>query len=106
MYLAAVVLHHQIHVQQFLGKYDSITNTLACIVCSFEGCGFISVLFAVTAVLGVHLMEPYLSVTYFDTPNYEDLIPIMQTLYEDLKNTPLESLLDITKPAFSFIDEK
>ena len=71
-------------------------------MCSFED----SVLLTVTPVLGVHLMEPYLSVTYFDNPNYEDLISIMQTLYEDLKTTPLESLLDITKPAFSFIDEK
>ena len=75
-------------------------------MCSFEDCEFLSVLLALTAVLGVHFMESYLSVTYFDTPNYEDLIPIMQTLYEDLKITPLESLLDITKPAFSFIDEK
>ena len=106
VYLAAVVLHHQPQIQDFLAKYDTITNTLACIVRAFEECEFLSVLLAVAAVLGIHLVEPYLSVTYFDPPKYEDLIPIMRQLYKDLKTTDTKDLLDISKPAFSFIDEK
>ena len=105
MYLAAVILHHQPHVQEFLAKYDTINNTLACIVRAFEDCEFLSILLAVTAVIGIHLMEPYLSVTYFDPPVYEDLIPIMQALYKDLNTTPPQDLLDINNPAFSCIDK-
>ena len=36
VYLSAVVLHHQHQVQEFLNKYETITNTLACIVRAFE----------------------------------------------------------------------
>ena len=103
VYFAAVVLHHQKQVQAFLQKYDTI-NTLACIVRAFEECEFLSVLLITTAIIGVHLIEPYLSVTYFDPVNYEQLIPIMRQLYEDLKTTVVVELLDITRSAFKFID--
>ena len=35
VYLAAVVLHHRAQVQEFQQTYDTITNTLACIVRAF-----------------------------------------------------------------------
>ena len=104
VYISAVVLHHQHQIQEFLAKYDTITNTLACIVRAFEECEFFTVLLTATAVLGIHLIEPYLSVTYFDTPNYEQLILTMRQLYEDLRTTNVKDLLDISKPAFKFID--
>ena len=87
VYLAAVVLHHQKQVQAFLQKYETITNTLACIVRAFEEWEFLSVLLITPAIIGVNLIEPYLPVTYFDPVNYEQLIPIMRQLYEDLKTT-------------------
>jgi hypothetical protein len=37
---------------------------------------------------------------------YEDLIKIMCQLYEDLKSTHVEDLLDLSKPAFKFVDTK
>ena len=45
-----------------------------------------------------------MSVTYFDPVNYEQLIPIRRQLYEDLKTTIVVELLDISRPAFKFID--
>ena len=84
VYLSAVVLHHQDQVQEFLSKYDTITNTLACIVRAFEECEFLSVLLTATALLGIHLVEPFLSVTYFETLDYEHLITTMHQVYEDL----------------------
>ena len=103
VYMSAVVLHHQDEVQEFLAKFDTITNTLACIVRAFEECEFLTVLLTATAILGIHLVEPYLSVTYFDTPNYENLIITMCQLYEDLRTTNIADLLDITRPAFKFV---
>jgi menaquinone-dependent protoporphyrinogen IX oxidase len=35
VYLSGVILHHQAQVQEFLSKYETITNTLACIVRAF-----------------------------------------------------------------------
>ena len=104
VYLAAVVLHHQKQLQAFLQKYDTITNTLACIVRAFEECEFFLSVLLITSIIGVHLIEPYLSVTHFDPVNYEKLIPIMRQLYEDLKTTVAVELLDISRPAFKFID--
>lgn len=106
VFMSAVVLHHQDQVQEFLAKFDTITNTLACIVRAFEECEFLTILLTATAILGIHLVEPYLSVTYFDTPNYENLIITMRQLYEDLKTTPTEDLLDISRPAFKFVDSE
>ena len=60
VYLAAVVLHHRSHVQEFLQVHDTITNTLAaCIVRAFEDIEFLNVFPAVAAVLGIQLIEPY-----------------------------------------------
>ena len=104
VYMSAVMLHHQDQVQEFLARYDTITNTLACIVRAFEDCEFLSVLLTATALLGIHLVEPYLSVNYFETPDYENMITIMCQLYEDLKTTDVRDLLDISRPAFKFVD--
>ena len=36
VYMSAVVLYHQDQVREFLAQFDTITNTLACIVRAFE----------------------------------------------------------------------
>ena len=59
-----------------------------------------------TAIIGLHLVEPFLSLTYHETVNYQKLIPAMQQLYVDLKTTDPEKLPDISKPAFSFVSER
>jgi len=51
------------------------------------------------AVINVHLTESFLSLTYFDQVDYEQLIPTMQQLYQDLTQTSPDQLLDITKAA-------
>ena len=106
VYLCAVTLHHEADIKGFLEKYDMITNTLACIVRAFQDVEFINVFLVCAAVIGVHLIEPYLSLTYFDQVDYEQLIPTMQQLYHDLTHTSPEQLIDITKPAFKFVDQK
>ena len=79
-----------------------ITNTLACIVCAFQDVASISGFLVCSAILGVHLIEPYLSLTYLDPVDYEHLIQAMQQLYKDLTQT--DPLLDLSKPAFRIIE--
>ena len=55
VYLACVVLHYRHKVSEFLGKYDCITNTLACIVRAFEEVEFLNVFLVVASLIGIHL---------------------------------------------------
>ena len=102
VYLACVVLHYRNKVSEFLGKYDCITNTLACIVRAFEEVEFLNVFLVVASLIGIHLVEPWLVLTHFKPITYEQLVPLARTLYDDLNNSPAEDLLDVEKFAFSF----
>jgi hypothetical protein len=76
VYLAAVVLHHRSQVSAFLEKYDTITNTLAYIVRSFEDMEFINIFLVVAALIGIHLVEPYLALTYLQSTSSADLLDV------------------------------
>ena len=102
----ALLVHHHDDISTFLDKYGNVTNSLACIVRAFIDLGCLNTMALATAIIGQHLVEPYLSLTYHETTNYEKLIPAMQTLYHDLTSTDPEKLLDLTKPAFSFVSLK
>lgn len=70
VYLCAVTLHHEADLKGNLEKYDTITSTLACTVRAFQDVEFINVFLVCSALLGVHLIEPYLSLTYFNPVDY------------------------------------
>ena len=58
------------------------------------------------AILGVCLIEPFLALTYSGDVTYRELIPAMQKLYENLTiATHMRKLLDLSKPAFDFVNE-
>jgi len=88
VYLCAVMLFIQDDVHAFLQKFDHITNTLACIVRFFASLEFLSIFCGVGAAIGVHLIQPYLT---------------MRIIYNDLLNCNPVDLLDLEKPAFKFI---
>ena len=90
----------------FLAKYQNITNTLACIVRSFEGIDYLRILAAVGVIVGTHLIEPYLSLTSSSTTSWEQLMVAFPSLYTDLTSVQPALLLDLTKPAFSFVSEE
>ena len=100
------MLYIQEDVHRFLDKYDHVTNTLACIIRSFQDVQYLTVFCAVGAIIGVHLVQPFLSVTYYDILKYSELIPAMKTLYQDLTTCDPDKLTDLTQPAFSFITSK
>ena len=61
---------------------------------------------AVGAVIGIHLVEPFVSLTSSSVTNYSDLITAFPQLYTDLTTTPSRLLLDLTAPAFKFVSKE
>ena len=90
----------------FSNSYDHINNTLACIVRSFGSIEYLTVFCAVGALIGIHLIEPYLSVTYYDKIKYSQLIPAMQLLYEQLTACDPHNMLNISSLNLKFINQE
>ena len=77
----------------FLDKYSSITNTLACIIRSFSTLDYVRILACVGVILGVHLIEPFLSLTSSTMTDYDDLMKAFPQLYSDFLTVNPELLL-------------
>lgn len=105
VYTALIALFLDKHVSDFLSKFSNISNSLACIIRSFEGLEYLRVLAAVIVIIGVHLVEPYLSLTTSSSTTWETLVEAFPTLYMDLMTTKPEVLIDFASPAFSFISK-
>ena len=103
IYTALIALFLDKHVSGFLNKFTNITNSLACLLRSFESLDYLRVLAAVVVVIGVHLVEPYLSLTTSSSTTWEKLVSAFPTLYNDLLFTKPEALLDLSAPAFNFV---
>ena len=73
---------------------------------SFQSLDYVRVLAAVAVLLGQHLVEPFISLTSSSKTRYEKLVVAFPQLYTDLTCTAPEKLLDLSKPAFSFISEE
>ena len=106
VYTAMVTLWLDQNVSRFLNRFTNITNNLACIVRSFEGLDYLRVLAAVIVIMGVHLLEPYLSLTTSSTTTYSKLQEAFPKLYNDLTSTNPEQLLNLSSPAFSFVSKE
>ena len=83
MYLCAVIVYIE-DVQMFLNAYDHTNNTLACIARSFYSNDYLIVFCAVGALVGIHLIEPYLSITYYNK----------------------QKMIDISSPALKFVNQE
>ena len=99
-------MFHDSHIWSFLRKYEDVTNNLACIVRAFEDVEFLQIHCAAAALIGIHLIEPYLSLTTSTGTNYAKLIPAMQQLYIDLTTVPGDKLLCTESPAFGFVSRR
>ena len=106
IYLCAVLLYHDNHVWTYLQKYENVTNTLACVVRAFEDIDFLKIHCAVGALIGIHLVDPYLSLTTSTNVPYSKLTTAMRQLYHDLTTTNPGQLLNISKQAFQFVSDE
>ena len=104
-YTCLITLWLDDHVTAFLNKFTSVTNSLACIIRSFQDIKYLRVLCVVGVILGVHLIEPYLSLTSSSETTWEKLVEAFPPLYTDLTSVKPELMLDLIKPAFSFISQ-
>ena len=101
----AIVLYHLYDVESFLEKFEHVTNQLACIVRCFMDLDFFKVLYCAGALIGLHLVEPFLSLTTSSKTTYAKLIPAFKTLYDGLVKTEASKLLNIDHPAFQFVSK-
>ena len=102
----AIALYHYDDLATFLDKYQHVTNQLACIVRCFMDLETLKVMFCVDALLGLHLVEPFLSLTTSSETTYSKLIPAFKQLYDDLINTNPERLLSTQEAAFTFVSKE
>ncbi|KAK6171675.1 hypothetical protein SNE40_018117 [Patella caerulea] len=102
----AVMLYHYDDVTSFLQKFEHVTNQLACIVRCFQDLDFLKVLYASGALIGLHLVEPFLSLTTSATTTYKVLIPAFKQLFRDLCETDPVKFLDVSTPALSFVSKE
>ena len=83
-YSCAIAIHLDEKVTQFLLKYDHITNQLACICRRFEDLEFVRVMAAIGVIVGMHLVEPFISLTTSTKTTRSKLEVAFKKLYTDL----------------------
>ena len=105
VYARACAVYHIEDLWRFLNKYEHVINILACVLRAFQHVDCLITFLLAAAILGIHLVEPFLALTYKSNTSYRELIPSMQRLYDNFINTEAEKLLDISKPAFDFVNE-
>ena len=93
-------------VRNFLHKYENISNQLACICRSFESLEYLPVWAAVSVVIGIHLVEPFGSLTSSSKTTYDKLKTSFPQLYKDMTTTPSRLILDFSTQAFKFISKE
>ena len=102
-YLSAVTLHHGQDIFSFLRKFDHVTNQLACIERCFEDMEFLRPFCIVGAILGVHLIEPFVKLTSSKKTHYEDLKIAFPRLHVNLLNIDENEFFQFDRPAMDFV---
>lgn len=94
---AAILVYLLPSIEDFLESHPSVTNRLACIVRGFLDVEYLKPAFCVFAALGLHLVEPFYSITISTGTTHSKLKVFYQTLHDQL-NT------EITADFFKFDD--
>lgn len=102
----AISLYHMNDLASFLQKYENVTNQLACIVRCFLDLDFLKVMYCSGALIGLHLIEPFLSLTMSSATRYSKLIPAFKELHHDLTHADPAMLLNLDEPAFQFVSKE
>ena len=99
----AISIYHVDDMTSLLQKYEHITNQLACIIRCFFDLDFLKVMYYAGALIGLHLVEPFLSLTMAADTTYTKIIPIFQQLYQELLDTDACTLLNADELAFKCV---
>ena len=91
----------------FVDQYQYVTNNLACGLRAFQDVDCLVTFLLAAAILGVHLIEPFLVLAYSGDVTYREFIPAMQKLYENKnENNRYGEIARLSKPAFDFVNER
>uniref|UniRef100_A0A0L8FLX6 Uncharacterized protein n=1 Tax=Octopus bimaculoides TaxID=37653 RepID=A0A0L8FLX6_OCTBM len=85
----AITLYDPNGIASYLAKYEHVTNQLAFSYCT----GLLT---------GLHLVEPFLSLTTSASTTDSKLVPAFKQLYGDLSRGDTNRLLNVHSPALSF----
>ena len=106
VYSCACAVYYVEDLWTFLDKCGHVTSNLACVLRAFQNVDCLVTFLLAAAILDVHLIEPFLALTYSCDVTNRELIPAMQNLYENLTtSTDMGKLLNLSKPAFDFVNE-
>ena len=73
---------------------------------AFEDVEFLNIFLIVSALIGIHLIEPFLTLTHYKAVTYEEPIPISKELYNDFQTTDASDLLSVDQFGFSFASSR
>uniref|UniRef100_A0A0L8FLC5 Uncharacterized protein n=1 Tax=Octopus bimaculoides TaxID=37653 RepID=A0A0L8FLC5_OCTBM len=94
----AIALYHLDDVASYLVKYDHLTNQMACIVRCFIDLETLNVLYCTGALIGLHFVEPFFSLTTSTNTTYSKP--------EDLSTMDSNRLLNVHSPALGFVSSR
>lgn len=103
---AAVLVFVFPWIESFLDNYPSITNRLACIVRSFLHVEYLKPAFVVFAALGIHLVEPFYSVTIAKGATHSNLNIFYQCLHDQLSRQITIAFFQFQNPWFDCGSQK
>ena len=69
-YACTCAVCHMEDLWTFLDKYEHVTNNLVCVLRAFQDVDCLVTFLLVAAILGVHLIEPFLALTYSNDVTY------------------------------------
>ena len=96
-----MLLFNYEHIEGFLSSNPHISNKLACLVRELLNLPHLKVIFAVFALLGVHLIEPFYCKTISQTATHTKLKSFYKELHTSLVTTKVDaSFLTLSKPFF------
>ena len=102
---AGVLLFNLPYLEQFLTSNPQINNRLACLVRELLDLPYLKVVYAVFAVVGIHIIEPFYSKTIDKQSTHSTLKEYYTILYNDLGKTASEKFFALDVPVLDSVSD-
>jgi len=97
------LVHHLDDIAEYLETYKNIINGISILDRSFVQMALLKPIFCATALIGIHITNPFLILLKIKTTNYSGLLTALPLLYEELCNVSPKSLLTTEAHIFKFV---
>ena len=102
---AGVLLFYYDQLSEFLSQNPQICNRLACLVREVINLPYLKVVFAVFAIFGLHLIEPFYAKTIAKGSTHSSLKKFYKELHSSMGNAVTDEFVLLTKPCLGGISE-